>query len=323
MLLKKKYIYIYNECLCINIFMNVGMSIFVGKSFGRGLAMSMYVCILIDLFQGFIYWNLFSQFFYCTGYILQRLCVKSRIEFFLLLWFLDKEDYVLRPLLIIWVLLFWIMFLYLCFSYFILVHLLFSYYLEEQCILYTNPSSVVFTHMHVTNIFPILSYFVLIQAKCTSYFVIFEVCILACVVEMSKTLLGSHLYIIKFIDVNRIYSHQVVFEKRVLDRTHHMSKVTLMRSHMAYLGKILAISCAGAYNVRQAVAANGIEKDRQVLDNGESLCFKKELGNGLYSIEEPYMGMWNDHICILLEVSDNHRNSEFEKFRVRWWLKLL
>lgn len=234
-----------------------------------------------------------------------------------------KIDYVLRPLLIIWVLLFWIMFLYLCFSYFILVHLLFSYYLEEQCILYTNPSSVVFTHMHVTNIFPILSYFVLIQAKCTSYFVIFEVCILACVVEMSKTHLGSDLYIIKFIDVNRIYSHQVVFEKRVLDRTHHMSKVTLMRSHMAYLGKILAISCAGAYNVRQAVAANGIEKDRQVLDNGESLCFKKELGNGLYSIEEPYMGMWNDHICILLEVSDNHRNSEFEKFRVRWWLKLL
>lgn len=71
-----------------------------------------------------------------------------------------KIDYALRPLLIIWVLLFWIMFLYLYFSYFILVQLLFSYYLEGQCILYINPSSVVFTHMHTTNIFPILSYFV-------------------------------------------------------------------------------------------------------------------------------------------------------------------
>lgn len=71
------------------------------------------------------------------------------------------------------------------------------------------------------------------------------------------------------------------------------------------------------------MAANGIEKDRQVLDNGEILCYKKELGNGLYSIEEAYMGMWNGHICILLEVSDNCRNSGFEKFGVRWWPKLL
>lgn len=69
-------------------------------------------------------------------------------------------------------------------------------------------------------------------------------------IYIKENLYGGGHIVIGFIDINRIYPQQVVLERGILDRTHHMTKGTVVRSHIVCLWKILTIWCAGASNVR-------------------------------------------------------------------------
>ena len=138
--------------------------------------------------------------------------------------------------------------------------------------------------------------------------------------KIPKILLRGGHSIIEFIDINKIYWQHVVMEES-LDGTHyHEQKNYDEKSHGMFREIIKHFLCQ---SFKYEISSDSMYDWKKVPNNGEIVCCDKELGNLPYSKEEPQMGIWNDHVCILLEESVNCRNDGFDKSKVKRWPKWL
>lgn len=220
--------------------------------------MSRFVCVLIDLRKGLVCQSCVSHF--CLhkvlsvfSHIFQRSCVKSKIGIFLLFMISWYRELTMHSCPCQLSEFFFFNYLYVCFSHFILIQLIF-YYFKQLHILNANSSSAVFTHMHITNTFPIQYIFMIFRLVCDLLVLLnfanqsfmFEVSIPVFMGAIAIDLLGGGDSRTEFIDIIGFIHIMWYCRTGIQDRTHYVSKETVIRSRVVCSRKILNISYARA-----------------------------------------------------------------------------